>query len=72
MGSSLAFSLKEEPVRCAKVCDKSWVILKYIGRSDATHIIFFSYYGHILVKFCDNFEGSGSTPSYFPAHKFFF
>ena len=28
MGSSLAFSLKEDPVRCAKVCDKSWVILK--------------------------------------------
>ena len=27
MGSSLAFSLKEDPVRCAKVCDKSWVIL---------------------------------------------
>ena len=28
MGSSLAFSLKEDPVRCAKVCDKSWVILR--------------------------------------------
>ena len=28
MGSSLAFNLKEGPVRCAKVCDKSWVILK--------------------------------------------
>ena len=27
MGSSLPFSLKEDPVRCAKVCDKSWVIL---------------------------------------------
>ena len=27
MGSSLAFNLKEDPVRCAKVCDKSWVIL---------------------------------------------
>ena len=27
MGSTLAFSLKEDPVRCAKVCDKSWVIL---------------------------------------------
>ena len=27
LGSSLAFSLKEDPVRCAKVCDKSWVIL---------------------------------------------
>ena len=37
-----------------------------VGRSDATPIIFFSYYGHILVKFCDNFEGSGSSPSYFP------
>ena len=23
MGSSLAFSLKEDPVRCSKVCDKS-------------------------------------------------
>ena len=31
MGSSLAFSLKEDPVRCAKVCDKSWVILKYVA-----------------------------------------
>ena len=30
MGSSLAFSLKEDPVRCAKVCDKSWVTLKYL------------------------------------------
>ena len=28
MSSSLAFNLKEGPVRCAKVCDKSWVILK--------------------------------------------
>ena len=27
MGSSLAFNLKEGHVRCAKVCDKSWVIL---------------------------------------------
>ena len=27
MGSSLAFILKEDPVRCAKVCDESWVIL---------------------------------------------
>ena len=27
MGSSLAFTLKEGPVRCAKVCNKSWVIL---------------------------------------------
>ena len=27
MGSSLAFSLKEDPVKCAKVCNKSWVIL---------------------------------------------
>ena len=32
MGSSLAFNLKEGPVRCAKVCDKSWVILIYLGR----------------------------------------
>ena len=29
MGSSLAFSLDEDPVRCAKVCDISWVILLY-------------------------------------------
>ena len=28
MGSSLTFSLKEDSVRCAKVCDKSWVILR--------------------------------------------
>ena len=33
LGSSLAFSLKEDPVRCAKVCDESWVILigKYVN-----------------------------------------
>ena len=37
-----------------------------VGRSDATPIIFFSYYGHILIMFWDNFEGSGITPSYFP------
>jgi hypothetical protein len=37
-----------------------------VGRSDATPIIFFSCYGHFLVKFRDNFEGSGITPSYFP------
>ena len=30
LGSSLAFTLKEGPVRCAKVCNKSWVILKYL------------------------------------------
>ena len=29
MGSSLAFTLKEGPVICAKVCNKSWVILLY-------------------------------------------
>ena len=29
LGSSLTFNLKEDPVRCAKVCDKSWVILMY-------------------------------------------
>ena len=28
LGSSLAFNLKEGPVRCAKVCNKSWVILR--------------------------------------------
>ena len=27
LGSSLTFTLKEGPVRCAKVCNKSWVIL---------------------------------------------
>ena len=32
MGSSLAFSLKEDPVRCAKVCDESWVILRYCSQ----------------------------------------
>ena len=30
LGSSLAFTLKEGPVRCAKVCNKSWVILTYV------------------------------------------
>ena len=30
LGSGLAFSLKEDPVRCAKVCDESWVILLYL------------------------------------------
>jgi hypothetical protein len=28
LGSSLAFSPKEDPVRCAKVCNESWVIPK--------------------------------------------
>ena len=28
LGSSLAFTLKEGPARCAKVCNKSWVILR--------------------------------------------
>ena len=28
LGSSLAFSPKEDPVRCAKVCDESWVTLR--------------------------------------------
>ena len=31
LGSSLAFTLKEGPVRCAKVCNKSWVILLVIS-----------------------------------------
>ena len=39
MGSSLAFSLKEDPVRCAKVCDKSWVILMDIHSA----VYFISY-----------------------------
>ena len=29
-GSSLAFTLKEGPVRCVRVCNKSWVILLYL------------------------------------------
>ena len=37
-----------------------------VGSSYATPI-FFSYYGHILVKFWDNFEGSGFTPSFLPS-----
>ena len=39
-----------------------------VGRSDTTLITFFSYYGHILVTICNNFKGSGSTPSYFNGH----
>ena len=38
MASGLAFSLKEDPVRCAKVCDKSWVILQtvcYVGNPES-------------------------------------
>ena len=31
LGSSLAFTLKEGSVRCAKVCNKSWVILLYLS-----------------------------------------
>ena len=40
MGSSLAFSLKEDPVRCAKVCDKSWVILmaRYLEGINPSHL----------------------------------
>ena len=30
IGSSLAFTLKEGPVRCAKVCNNSWVILIWL------------------------------------------
>ena len=30
LDSSLAFNLKKGPLRCAKVCDKSWVILQRI------------------------------------------
>ena len=30
LGSSLAFNLKEGPVRCAEVCDRSWVILCHL------------------------------------------
>ena len=33
LGSSLAFSPKEDPVRCAKVCDKSWVILEGVSKT---------------------------------------
>ena len=32
LGSSLAFNLKKGPVRCAKVCDKSWVILLMLSK----------------------------------------
>ena len=31
LGSSLAFTLKEGPVRCVKVCNKSWVILLHLS-----------------------------------------
>ena len=38
-----------------------------VGRSDATPINFFSYYGHTYFgEFWDNFEGSGITLFYFP------
>ena len=30
ISSNLACSLKKDPVRCGKMCDKSWVILMYV------------------------------------------
>ena len=39
MGSSWPFSLKEDPVRCAKVCDKSWVILPHLRERGALMLI---------------------------------
>ena len=33
MDSSLALGLKEDPVRCAKVCNESWVIVLEISRN---------------------------------------
>ena len=30
-GRLLALIIKEEPVKCVKVCNKSWVILRYIS-----------------------------------------
>ena len=41
LGSSLAFDLKGGPVKCAKVCDKSWVILKNLSQVQSQmHIAF--------------------------------
>ena len=41
LGSSLAFDLREGPVKCAKVCGKSWVILKNLSQVQSQmHIAF--------------------------------
>ena len=37
--SSLAFNLEEGPIRCAKVCDKSWVILTQIYADEWTNFL---------------------------------
>ena len=39
LGSSLPFNLKEGPVRCAKVCDKSWVILERRRQGKQWHLL---------------------------------
>ena len=50
LGSSLAFNLKEGPVKCAIVCDKSWVILNYIlhGLGCTSAQTFFSPYSTVV------------------------
>ena len=53
LGSSLAFSLKEDPVRCAKVCDKSWVILSVIPipkRITCTYQLFNTNFSYVFGK----------------------
>ena len=42
-GSSLAFTLKEGPVRCAKVCNKSWVILMCQEESSDRNTLTFNF-----------------------------
>jgi len=61
MGSSLAFSPKEDPVRCAKVCDKSWVILEFI-RARKTLEAFYSrdLFGIWKCNWCLTFRPSGN------------
>ena len=51
LGSSLAFTLKEGPVRCAKVCIKSWVILLcYLAGNFQTAPTIFSYFQDIFLN----------------------
>ena len=57
MGCSLAFSLKEDPVRCVKVFDKSWVVLKSLLNVILCYHLIFS---ELMAKIRESEEHSKS------------
>ena len=53
--------------QCNEMRGRTRITISKEGRSDAAPIKYFSSYENIFIITRNNFDGSGITPSYFPA-----